>query len=400
MIILPQIPEVLLEQEVKLLKTQNILQEFRNNRYDFDLENNFNYSFKRSLNDDQFTISIDAKLLKQNSDTFWAPAININNDDDTIYNYSDRNFVNQMQVYQDGQFKLNKMILNQKKFSDLEMSAIGVDGGGTNTFSYQSLRTIAYWQILPLPKLVISDFDHVVHLKIPKLIHLKTDISDLGTKNKLYNNYYSDARPGNYQLEIKYLNFYLKPNFPSFDSQSKSLVDIYAYDESDEKNNFSEDISFLTNGNLKSTSVSSGLKTIFTYNFDPEIQYQANPLNTASYLGSIKSEEAVYYDYQKEDVIKGFDQNSVFNDLIPYNFSGKYHWNLNFNLNSVIKNFSWKLSSKFLKPLLHPTNGKITLDLKTDQIPKQKLKHHLTLDDLMIIRKHEDISLEGIERLG
>lgn len=399
MILIPQLPEIVVEQKIAIISGQNFISSQKSSNK-LELQKSFSFTIKRFLKDDLFSVILNGELINKSGLTFWTPNTNVNNEDKSIHNYTDYDFQVQMNNFEPNALEINRFLLGNIPFQNLKMSVFGMSGGKQNVV-LNSFHTLTNWEIGSFNKTITSDFDHVLHFKIPKQIKITTNIKDLKLSPKDNPYFYKITYPGNYEIEFQYLHLILKANRPNWHNPTQSLVDIYGYDDTNKNSNIWSDIETQTAGLLKSTSVRSGLKTEFQYDYDPNRRYLITSGKQAAYLGSIKALESTYYDYQKQDVVKGFSENSILNDQIPYNFSGLYRWELNFDLNKVINNFNWNLYTKIDKALLNPYDGLVKLKItSSNEKIMKKLKYTLDNEALKIIREQKDISLAGIEQLA
>lgn len=89
-------------------------------------------------------------------------------------------------------------------------------------------------------------------------------------------------------------------------------------------------------------------------------------------VGEIVIDEPIFYDYQKQQMITGIDNNAMFGDIIPYNFQGKHIRRLQGDFNANAKNLTIQMMQQIDRPLLDVYDGLIRLGVK------KNLDHSLT----------------------
>lgn len=153
---------------------------------------------------------------------------------------------------------------------------------------------------------------------------------------------------------------------------------------------------------VKSTGVPSGLQTYIdeTAKKDP-IDVPYSPISQrVDYIGEIKIDDSTYYDYEKQETVKGYSSDARTGEIIPYNFKGSYTWVQKMDLFDFLKGFQFRTAKNFNHSLLDSFDGDIILTVDNNsEAPLENLKS-LSLDNLEIIKQQGIVSLRGLERMS
>ena len=301
-------------------------------------DNGTDFIVQMNLFDDTFSIKIKSLYSDEGDE---SPYININNknifeNDDSILNNR-----------QDGFYRMHYSMLNatQREFNDLEVLGMGLQNRWKNKIYFFATPVIE-----KIPRQIKIPENKIIHIKTINKIKIHFKKIDLISLSGI------EGEKPTPETSLFYNHLFLVPHDIDYFNGNEYLFDVYM--ENDENEDINNDCK-ISEGVFKSSAIRTNQETFFQKK--NEI---INPkIFSWNYIGGIKLATSHYYNFQSRKVEKGFSENSLYGDIVPYDFSGEYKREYVGDFNARLKDITFQLTNYINQPVLNPDTGKVQLNI-------------------------------------
>lgn len=294
---------------------------------------------------------------------------------------------------------VNHSMIKDIKFRDSNIIGIGSDLHKSG-FVKPIYKYVISPQFEPVPPNVDLRFNQVLHLAAVKKITIYQDsgyaLKLSSTTSSTSENSVVSRNNDQFKVKLEYNHLYIEPTPIDRYHGNEILAKVYIKNDGDLPTSY--DYKFDV-GEMRSTSLGAEhASTYFQLDENPSEIYRGT---NAHYLGSIRSFDSLYYDYQNHCVKVGSTSDSIYGDIVPYNYKGEYTREIKMSFNGVFDKLNVRFKTIIDEAILNPSDGSVQLNVSNNknQIPNSQIPpKYFDMNDIRIIRQHQP-SLRGLEGL-
>lgn len=305
--------------------------------------------------------------------------------------------INPEALTSDPAWNINHEFIENIHFRDTTILGVGAD------YCSSTIQPIFQYVLSPMFETLQTNvdlrFDQVLHIATLKKITLQQGSSNrvaIKVDQSLHSDSAVPVNNDSFTAKLEYNHIYIKPEPLDRYHGNEVIAKVYIKNDGNMPTTFDHS---LTKGVMKSSGL--GTKTAGIYFENDEQVGTSFETTGAHYLGSIKSLDSLYYDYENDRVELGSSSDSIYGDIVPYNFSGDYTREINIPINAVFNDLNIRFHTNVPTAILDASEGQVGLSVSNDKspIPPNQIPHqYFDMDDIKIIREHQP-SLNGLERM-
>ncbi|MCK5867334.1 MAG: hypothetical protein KAG14_02965 [Mycoplasmataceae bacterium] len=355
----------------------------------------FNVKIIRNLSDDSFKVFIE-DIVIANPATFHFVQIN---GEKSASSENSMNPSRRVIIENKKYFRIDSKQMGNIKFKDLKKIIIGYKRYKTIKVAYQ----INFSTNDEKPKAMVVSSDQVAEFKVVKEI-------DVSLKRNFYSKsrYLDSEKYNETNCLVKYSHAFYKPEHKDRYSPVQDLGSIYRYnDDGISLANINQDTFTKTHPKISTTSLVKSTLNDALYKIkenQPSLNISTEDGDIiADYSKSLFLNSRTTYDYKKQKTILGGTESPVLGEIIPYSFSGQYHWAQKISPFEILKDFKIDTYKMWSHAVLDESNGDIRMHINEDEdngvAPTfilgesdiSKIKNYNSLYDLRILMSMGEI---------